>query len=75
MFQPGMSLGIPSQPGQGSGVLRAGRGARDRCPARPPRPIRGQQRPRDQCGMKELRLRTRGFYGFPPNRARLYGLQ
>lgn len=55
MLQPGMSLGIPSQ--QGSGVLGAGRGARDRCPAHPLWPIRGQQRPRDQCGMKELRLR------------------
>lgn len=31
-----MSQGIPSQ--QGSGMLRAGPGARDRCPARPPCP-------------------------------------
>lgn len=27
---------------------------------------RGQQRPRDQCRVKEIRLRTRGFYSFLP---------
>lgn len=31
-----------------------------------PQPSRGQQRPRDQCGVKEIRLRTRGFYSFLP---------
>lgn len=31
-----------------------------------PQLSRGQQRPRDQCGVKEIRLRTHGFYSFLP---------
>jgi len=31
-----------------------------------PQPSRGQQRPRDQCGVKEIQLRTRGFDSFLP---------
>lgn len=40
-----------------------------------PQLSRGRQRPRDQCGVKEIRLRTLGFLQLPsPRKAGVYGL-
>lgn len=79
LLRAGTSPGICTQGEQGTAMLPAARGCE---PAEvpgidaggsagaervTPQLSRGQQRPRDQCGVKEIRLRTRGFYSFLPH--------
>lgn len=69
----GISLGIPSQQGQGSGTLGAAPGPGS-MPSLAPLARPWAAEPRDQCGVKELRLWTGGFYSFLPTQPRLCGL-